>query len=248
MGNRQAAIGAFTTLVLAVVPGAPSAACGSRPGVHSPHATGLRTDRLSATRLRTWKRIVDIARAQDHHGRSLHPALRGLFDAVDGGPHTVFVEILDVKSYLAGRFEVTRVDPEGRAHEGILILNLRAIDSASTEIARADGFSPFRGLSRIERYAEVLGHELAHAVWHLASTERAALAHGLQAGLEERVRALREERVEESGAAPRAPQTDLLRLAEELEGPAVAAERAVWEELQAAKQSRGARSGERGGP
>jgi hypothetical protein len=178
-------------------------------------------------------------RAEDRHHRPLHPTLRDLFDAVNGGPHTVFIEMLDTKSYIAGRFEVTSVDIEGRAHQGILILNLRAIDRASTAAAaaRADGFVPFRGLTRNERYAEVLGHELAHAVWHLASTQRATLAHRLQGQLEERARVLLNDRLA-GGADARAGETDLDRLARELEQQAETAERAVWEELQAAKRGR----------
>ena len=175
-------------------------------------------------------------RAKDGHHRPLHPTLRGLFDAVDAGPHTVFIEMHDAKSYVAGRFAVTRVDVEGRAHEAILILDLRAIDKASTEraAARADGFIPFRGLTKHERYAEVLGHELAHAAWHLASTERARLAYWL--GREEEwARMPLKERLTGNRGDPRARNTDLAGLRSELEPQAEAAERAIWEELQDGK-------------
>src|SRR5262249_62198083 len=39
--------------------------------------------------------------------------------------------------------------------------------------ARDNGFIPFQGLSKKERYVEVLGHELAHAVHILTDMERA---------------------------------------------------------------------------
>jgi hypothetical protein len=240
MGSRQAAIGASVALILSGVPGARSAVWGAPPGFRPSPTTGLRTDRLSAAQLRRWKAIVAIVRAEDRHHRPLHPTLRGLFDAVNGGPHTVFIEMPDTKSYIAGRFEVTSVDADGRAHQGILILNLRAIDKASTgpAAARADGFVPFRGLTRSARYAEVLGHELAHAAWHLASTERARLAHRLQGRLEEQARVLLKDSLAGRGADARAGETDLDRLARELEQQAETAERAVWEELQAAKGGR----------
>jgi hypothetical protein len=240
MGSRQAAFGASIALILNGVPEARSTTWDATPGLQQSRTTGLRTDRLSAAQLRRWKAIVDIVRAKDRHHRPLHPTLRGLFDAVDSGPHTVFIEMPDTKGYIAGRFEVTKVDAEGGAHQGILILNLRATDKASTgpAAARADGFIPFKGLTRTERYAEVLGHELAHAAWHLGSTERARLAHELQGRLEERARVLLKDRLAGRGADARAGETDLDRLDRELEQQAETAERAVWEELRAAKRGR----------
>ena len=53
-------------------------------------------------------------------GQPLHPTLRRLWDAVDASGHAVYVELPDPKgrrSYVAGRFAVTKVDPEGKAHE-----------------------------------------------------------------------------------------------------------------------------------
>ena len=228
MGSRPAAFGISIALVLNGVPDARSTVWGATPGLQPPPATGLRTDRLSAAQLRRWQAIVDIVRAEDRHHQPLHPTLRGLFDAVDAGPHTVFIEMRDTTSYVAGRFAVTRVDVEGRAHEGILVLNLRGIDKASTGLAaaRADGFIPFKGLTRYERYAEVLGHELFHAAWHLASTARADLAIWLHGPIDERAR------------VPVPLNTERLRLAQELERQAESAERVIWEELQATKRSR----------
>jgi hypothetical protein len=231
MGSRQAAFGFSIALILSGVPDARSTAWGATPGLQPFPATGLRTDRLSAAQFRRWQAIVDIVRAEDRHHRPLHPTLRALFDAVSAGPHTVFIEMRDTTSYVAGRFAVTTVDLEGRAHEAVLVLNLRAIDKASTgpAAARADGFIPFRGLTKCERYAEVLGHELAHAAWHLASTARAKLAQWLHGPIEERARVPLNER---------ARDTERLRLAQELERQAETAERAIWEELQTAKRGR----------
>ena len=238
MGKRQAAFGFSIALILTGVSDARSTAWGATPAVQPSPATGLRTDRLSATQLRRWEAIVDIVKAEDGRHRPLHPTLRGLFDAVDAGPHTVFIEMHDTTSYVAGRFRLTSVDVEGRAHQAVLILNLRAIDKASTRpvAARADGFIPFMGLTRHERYAEVLGHELVHAAWHLASTERARLAEWLHGRIEERAREPLKEHLAGRNEALRAHDTERVRLAQELEREAETAERAIWEELQAAKR------------
>ena len=144
-------------------------------------AGGIRTDRLSSKKLPVWNSIVAIVMAEDRTGRPLHPTLRRLWDAVDTSGHAVYVELPDRRSYIGGAFAITRVDPEGKAHEGILAMNLRVIDETSTGsgAARANGFIPLAGLGKKERYAEVLGHELAHAVWSFGDTERARIAEAL---------------------------------------------------------------------
>jgi hypothetical protein len=203
--------------------------------------SGLRTDRLSGKQLEKWQKIEELVMVKDRDGRPLHPTLRQLWDAVDTSRHAIFIEMPDSKGYFAGRFEITRVDPEGEAHQGVILLNLRAIDRTSTgrAAARADGFIPFEGLRKNERYAEVLGHELAHAAWHLASPERARLAERLQGQLEEQARVLLAAGPG-TGSDPEllAQETDLERLARELEAPAETAERAIWEELQASHSLR----------
>src|SRR5262249_9197248 len=138
-------------------------------------------------------------------------------------------------SYLAGRFAVTKVDPTGRCHEAVLVLNLRSIDRVSTQrpAARPDGFVPFKDLRRFERYAELLGHELAHAVWHLADQDRARIGHWLEAEREERARQLVEAGVEGPEESLRARLAELDALARDLERPAEEAEKAVWKELRA---------------
>jgi hypothetical protein len=204
---------------------------------------GLRTDRLSPKQLRAWNKIVNVVMAEGRDGRPLYPTLRQLWDAVDTSGHVVHVEMPDragSRSYLAGRFAITKVDPEGKTHEGILVLNLRAIDKLSTGpgATRPGGFIPFKGLGKNERYAELLGHELAHALWHLADTERARLAQQFQGEMETEM-----ERVLRAGG--RGPDEELRervgaldRLAREVEVPAEAAEVAIWKELQVGRQAR----------
>jgi hypothetical protein len=201
---------------------------------------GLRTDRLSRKHLKAWKKIVETVMAEDRDAQPLHPTLRRLWEAVDLSGHVVYVEMPDRKgSYIAGRFAITRVDPEGKTHEGILIMNLRVIDQLSTgpAAARAGGFIPFHGLGKNERYAELLGHELAHAVWTLADPERARLVMPLQSETEQVMRRV-------VGTAPGSGDelgervSELERLSRMLEEPAEAAEAAVWKELRAGQRLR----------
>lgn len=201
-------------------------------------AGGLRTDRLSPKQLQAWNRIVEIVRAEGRDHQPLHPTLRRLWDAVDTSGHVVSVEMPRRKSYIAGRFAITKVDPEGKAHEGVLMMNLRAIDNASTgpDSARAGGFIPFKELGKRERYAELLGHELAHAVWTFAEPERARLVMPLQGENEQVMRQL----------VDKAPGADELRrrageldgLSRMLEESANAAEVRIWEELLAGQRLR----------
>jgi hypothetical protein len=206
-------------------------------------AGGIRTDRLSRKQLQVWRQIVAVVMAEDRSGQPLHPTLRQLWDAVDTSGHIVQIDMSGRKgppSYLGGRFAVTKVDPGGRSHEAVLGLNLRGIDGASTKpmAARADGFIPFEGLGRIERYAEVLGHELAHAVWHFADPERARLEQGLEGKLEDQARRIVAAGVDGPGQDLRAELEELDRFSREVEAPAEAAEKAIWKELQAAPRPR----------
>jgi len=198
-------------------------------------ATGaIRTDRLSPRQLKTWNQIVEIVMAEDEQGQPLHPTLRGLWDAVDSSGHSVEVELVRPKdSYVAGRFEVTAVDPEGRSHQARVILNLRAIDKVSThrDAARPDGFIPFAGLDKQERYAELLGHELAHAAWHLADVERARLAGSRQSDKEELMRQILAAGSQEERAELMQEASASDRLGRELERVAESAEQQVWSEL-----------------
>jgi hypothetical protein len=202
---------------------------------------GIRTERLSRRELKAWNSVVGIVMATSPAGNPLYPTLRTLWDTVDTSGHAVYVEMRDRRappSYIAARFAITRVDPEGKAHEGILILNLRAVDKASTEPAarRANGFIPFEGLGRKERYAELLGHELAHAVWTLADTERARLVERLQGEMEQQMRMLLAARAQGLRAEIEKHVAELDRLSRVIEEPAEAAEVVIWEELRAGQQ------------
>jgi hypothetical protein len=104
--------------------------------------------------------------------------LRNLWEQVETSRHAVFIEIVcssKTSSTNAGSFAIERFDPKGEKHIAVIKLKLSSIDQAyiGPSTARDNGFNPFQGLSKKERYVEVLGHELAHAVHILSDLERA---------------------------------------------------------------------------
>jgi hypothetical protein len=214
------------------------------PQPRSPGAPGgIRSDRLAGHALARWRSIVAIVMAEDASGRPLHPALRALWDAVDASGPAVFVELPEPKgrrAYIVGGFAITNVDPEGRAFEGVLVLNLPAIDRAASGpgAARKNGFVPFAGLGKKERYAEVLGHELAHAAWSFADAEKTRLTLTLPGEVAQASRfVLAAQREGDSGEGVERAR-ELERLSREVEEPAEAAEAVVWAELLAGQRAR----------
>jgi hypothetical protein len=204
---------------------------------------GIRTDRLSGKSLEAWNSIVAIVKATDEAGRPLHPALRAVWDAVDAGGCTVFVELPDPHSrrpYILGRFAVTKVDAGGKAVEGVLVMNLTAIDRAASGrgSARPNGFVPFAGLGKKGRYAEVLGHELTHAAWGFADPERIRLAMGLPGEVAAFSRQVLAAPAARGSEAITQRARELERLSREVEEPAEAAEQAIWAELVAGQEAR----------
>ena len=112
------------------------------------------------------------------------------------------------------------VPPESTQKAVVLVrLNLGMIDRAlaSERSRRADDFIPFAGLSKKQRYAEVLGHELAHVVRLLTRPDYLSLYQERQA-LADR----RSQDVQCIG-----------RLTSSIEKPAEAAEIEIWRELAA---------------
>ena len=141
-------------------------------------SSGLITSRLSIKELDLWKEMERIVFAEDSDRRPLHPALRNLWERVETSNHAVFIVITRssrTSSCTAGSFAIERFDPKGEKHIAAIRLNLPSIDQAHVgpSSARDNGFIPFQGLSKKERYVEVLGHELAHAVDILSDPERA---------------------------------------------------------------------------
>src|SRR5574341_1857257 len=142
--------------------------------------TGLITTRLSERQLRRWKTIARLVFAIDKAGHPLHPTLRSLWEWAESCPHTIYIELPNRGSYRgtgAGQFKIEKFDPAGKRHVAVIRLRLSVIDSAASDktVARANGFIPFFDLQRHERYAEVLGHELAHAQTILSDLRTAKL-------------------------------------------------------------------------
>src|SRR5262249_8685604 len=147
-------------------------------------AAGILTDRLSTKQFERWRKIERIVFAADAEGRILHPILRALWEEVKASGHMIYLELSETQdsfSGTAGVFRLERFDPTGQHHIAVIRLYLNTIDHAyvGPDAKRPDGLIPLEGLGREERYAEVLGHELAHAVDILSNLERARLVEEL---------------------------------------------------------------------
>ncbi len=207
-------------------------------------ATNIITDRLTGKDLRRWEAIKRIVFAQDIEGQPLHPTLRGLWEKLERSGHVIYIEMHGMGraiSNIAGAFHIERLDPEGLRHVAVIRLYPETIDRAY--VGPADGapksFIPFQGLSKEERYAETLGHELAHAVDILSDATRARkvvevvqqtnelfLSHGRRVGYAN-IGAEMMERLAIRDA-----------FLKELEEPAEAAEAMVWREIRWSREAR----------
>lgn len=197
----------------------------------------IRTDRLSPRQLRTWKAIEAMVFARDAAGRLKHRMLHSLWQSVEAGGNVVHVEFPPsgaLGDREAGKFVVEKSSPDGHKHIAVIRLCLSVIDEAlvSERTPGPDGFIRFQGLGKKERYAEILGHELAHAVWALGDQNHARRLVELDALVEEfersRRRSLHDTALDEH-------EWQLLRRIEslmmEVEGPAKMAEAEIWKEL-----------------
>jgi hypothetical protein len=142
--------------------------------------SGIITARMSRKDLDRWHAIKRIVFAEDARGQPLHPILRDLWEKIEHSGHAVYIEMRSpshVVSTIAGAFRIEQFDPQGIKHVAVIMLNPATIDMAyvGENVARPNGFIPLLGLSKEERYAEVLGHELAHAVHILSDLKRAQM-------------------------------------------------------------------------
>ena len=149
----------------------------SEPTTDLQEPTGIITDQLSPKDLQRWNAIERIVFAKDAGGLYLHPTLIGLWEWIETSGHAVYIVFVKPNPSVtstAGHFNILKLDPRGERHIGVIQLNLNNIDLAyvGREMWRSAGFIPFDQLSREERYAEVLGHELAHAADILTSLEK----------------------------------------------------------------------------
>jgi hypothetical protein len=170
--DRQSGLGGRDSVAQV---GAPASRAGS----------GLVLDRLSKGHLRTWRAIGEIVAASDASGQPRSPTLRGLWEWAHAASHVIHVEMVSpskVANGLVGVFQVERVDPSGLRHVAVLRIcptNIRRAVAGSGPNS-VDSFVRFLGLTEVERYAEVLAHELAHAQYFLESPERVAQLEAAQ--------------------------------------------------------------------
>lgn len=209
---------------------------------HWVRKTGLVTSRLSTREFVKWREIERIVFAEDEDLQPLHPTLRNLWQWIETSGHTVYVEIIQLRgpaTCTAGHFQIERFDPVGEHHIAVIKLNISSINQAyvGARTKRNNGFIPFLGLDKQERYAEVLGHELAHAIHILTSLERARrVEEVIQQTNATLLFQLRQGRGRLADDLIRrlAGRDDLLG---ELEEQAEDMERIVWEELTAHKST-----------
>jgi hypothetical protein len=249
MADRSISRGAILlSVLLAAMPcmSAEDRLCGaSNPAdPMAPTAPCIRTDRLSRKQLRAWKAIEAKVFAKDASGRLRYPKLNSLWRSVETSGNLVYVELPAPKARYdreAGKFVVEKSGFEGQKHIAVIRLCLPVIDEALVrKRARgSDGFIRFDGLRKEERYAEILGHELAHAVWVLGDQGHARLLQELIAEVEGFERSRR--RALHGAALDEQERQHLQRiefLMTKIEGPAEMAEAEVWKEL---LESRGKR-------
>jgi hypothetical protein len=185
---------------------------------------GVLTDRLTKSQLKAWESIAEIVLAEDGEGRPVHPTLYELYHQADASGYEIQIELSTQRATLcAVGFCRIELHSEGTPKEVVLIrLNLGMIDRAITSELnrRADGFIPFAGLKKKERYAEVLGHELAHVVRLLTNSDYRSLYRERQALAD-----TGSEDIQVIG-----------RLTLSIEKPAEATEIQIWRELTAGRE------------
>jgi hypothetical protein len=199
--------------------------------------SGILDDRLTQKQKKKWQAMQSVVFAQNDAGDFIHPTLARLWTTLDTSGNKIFIEFPDCSSYVsgtAGTFRIEELDPEGKSHIAVIRLYLRVIDTAVVDslYARKNGFLPFAGLERNERYVEVLGHELAHAVDILSDPVRAKQVKEVV----DRTNDLLLSHIKRKELI--SPESDLHRrlherdvFLEELESHAEAAEEDIWREL-----------------
>lgn len=219
-----------------------------RISADSENVSGIRTERISARNLPRWQAIERLVFAEDASGQPLHPTLRSLYEWAEASGHSIYIELITesrVSSCTAGNFSIERFDPKGERHEAVIRLYLANIDQAyiGDTVQRPDGLIPFKGLKKEERYAEVLGHELAHAVDILSDLEKVRKVEEVVEQTNEMLLKYHSQRASDALSPElekRLSSRD--KLLHELEKRAESIEAAVWRELISSQSARGVSS------
>jgi hypothetical protein len=207
--------------------------------------SGILTERIPARHLARWQAIERLVFAEDDTGQPLHPTLRSLYEWAESSGHAIYIELITesrLSSCTAGNFSIERFDPRGERHEAVIKLYLANIDLAfiGESVQRPDGLIPFKGLKKEERYAEVLGHELAHAVDILSDLEKVRKVEEVVEQTNELLLRYHSQRAGQSLSADlrkRLSRRD--SLLHELERRAESIEARVWRELISSQPLRG---------
>jgi len=207
----------------------------------------LITDRITGKQLKHWYAIKRLALAEDVNGQPLHPTLHRLWKWAENGRHAIYIELITGSGEMgatAGRFRIIKLDPRGKRHISLIQLYLNTIDQAyiGPEVVRTDGLIPLKGLSKYERYAEVMGHELAHAYHILNDLERVHKVYELveETNILLLAQNMDKRRFSQNFSGPEMLQRLEKRdsLLNELEPYAESIETAVWRELIASQKLR----------
>lgn len=206
--------------------------------------SGFRTDRLTPGQLQIWGEIEKIALAADKGGQLRHPRLHGLWQRIQTSGQMVYIEMMERRAPTSAGAKTTleETDLDGNRKVVVIWLQLWAMDAALADraVRRSDGLTPYYRLGKYERYAEALGHELAHAVLMLEDPGYAHLCSEYRSESAELLVLL--------GQGRRATDKDIMQrrqrlqsFADRIEKPAEAAELEIWSELRGG-QHRGARA------
>lgn len=196
--------------------------------------TGIVTDRLSPAQLRVWRSILDIVMAVDKEGRHVYPTLYGLYRQAETSGHLIRIELSEEELLSqAGKFSIETLDPVGARHVATIRLNLATIRRTyvGEDACYSNGLMPFCGLGTKQRYAEVLGHELAHAVDFFQKAESLQLYQQLEREASD----LDARAVNDANGDWLKRLESVKQLMRQIEKPAEAAELEIWRELQGAR-------------
>ena len=198
--------------------------------------TGILADRLSPAHRKTWEELKQIILAEDAGGKALHPTMNALFNQLQASNHVIYLEFDDGRSSCrcwAGNFTIEQLDPLGIRHVAVIKLYLQNIKLAGTDRVKKSKveFVPLAGLPTLDRYAEVLGHEMAHAVDILFDQERAVMVDQAVRETSQAVEQRLHNKSQKLELETERAQQLRDAFFDTLEKPAVLAEEQVWREL-----------------
>lgn len=235
--------GHFRPRTTAVSPAQPVTVDGTVPTPRL-KAKGLDISRLSRKDFERWKAIEKVVLAEGKNGAALHPNLRALWQWAETSGQQIYIQMISAPAFqsnLAGSLNIEQFDHTGKCQVVVIKLYLSNIDQVviSPRTARANGFIPFENLGKEERYAEVFGHELAHAQYILSNLLRTHLVYELIETTNDLV-LVRARRNANELKSPdmliRLLQRD--ELLKEMEAQAEKVEEKIWQEISASQKTR----------